>query len=157
MTTRDPKFYLCSNTEYTYSVFVNDCIVVDISLGDKGYERTLVSEQILGKVEPRVNYIETRHGYDEDDNFFVDYYETEMESTRKQRELLIDYGNSIIDNAIEMARAKIKKLSPEEKYAVNPFVWEEYRFDGRKLARVFYTEDGVRKCREYYMSEYVDE
>ena len=80
-----------------------------------------------------------------------------MESTRKQREFLIDYGNSIIDNVIEMARAKIKRLSPEEKYAVNPFIWEEYRFNGRKLARVFYTEDGVRKCREYYMGEYVDE
>lgn len=137
MIEHDPKVWRCYDIEYIYSVFVNDCIVVDISLGDKGYERTPVSEQILGKVEPRADYVETRHGYDEDDNFFVDYYETEMESTRKQRKLLIDYGNNIIDNAIEMARAKIKKLSPEEKYAVNPFVWEEYRFDGRKLARVF--------------------
>lgn len=155
MIERDPKVWHCYDVEYTYSVIVNECTIIDESLGDNGYERKRVSEQLIGKVVPLRKLIETNRSYDGGE-LSIDYFETEDELTVKQRQHFISCGNSIIDNMTEMLKESIKKLSFKEIFAMNPSVMVINHSEGRRLLRFSYTENNERKCREYYMAEYSD-
>lgn len=156
MIEHDPKAWHCYDVEYIYSVIVNECIIIDESLGDNGYERKRVSEQLIGKVTPLRKLIETNRSYDCGE-LSIDYFETEDELTVKQRQHFISCGNSIIDNMTEMLKESIKKLSFKEIFAMNPSVMVINHSEGRRLLRFSYTENNERKCREYYMAEYSTE
>ena len=154
----DPTAWHCFDIEYIYSVIVNECTIIDESLGDSGYKREKISEQLIGKVTPIRKLIETYRVRDDDnDELSIGYLETEDELTVKQRKHFISCGNSIIDNMTEMLKESIKKLSFKEIFTMNPSVMVINHSEGRRLLRFSYTENNERKCREYYMAEYSTE
>lgn len=154
----DPMAWHCFGVEYIYSVIVNECAIIDEGLGDGGYKRKKISEQLIGKVTPIRKLIETHRSRDDDNGeLSVGYFETEDELTVKQRQYFISCGNSIIDNMTEMLKESIKKLSFKEIFAMNPSIMVINHSEGRRLLRFSYTENNERKCREYYMAEYSTE